>query len=125
MSMNTWSHPAAARASHWALGFWSRADTARSCTGNPRERDQAADTACVTPGAWGNSGPAGGVRERSVPYTQVKLGWSGVLPTRVVKLAGCLREAFGGSRCRPGPRAEVQHFFGRNSQNSRTEPIAT
>ncbi len=43
---------------------------ARSYTGNPRQRDQAADTACVTPGSCGNAAPAGGVRERSFPARQ-------------------------------------------------------
>ena len=27
LPMNTYSHPAAARASRWASGFWSRVDT--------------------------------------------------------------------------------------------------
>ena len=75
---------------------------------SPRQPYEAADMACVhlTPA---ETTPTGSVRERSVPYTQVRLGWSGVLPTRVVKLAGCLREAFGGSRCRPGhgPRSNI------------------
>ncbi len=44
---------------------------ARDCTGNPRQRDEAEDTACVTPGSCGNATQPGSVRERSFPATSL------------------------------------------------------